>query len=876
MQQQLMAFAGEYDAEADKQAHERDGRRSLRHPLVFAFVGDACLEALGAICEQNDSRWDNGRGVVYVHLYTERTLERDRVFGVQLPALSADRKTIRAELAKRFYEDPHKLAECGRAIRRAGSRIAECGSMFESFGQLHIAVVTVADDPCSVLLQETALLLRSALGESFKQIQTDLYALIREKRGDGDYAYTAAATVAFMRELDALQSRSYSFSAPLHVTEDGIRLPVEHANAPLFELVYVLGDKNERGRSVEGGMASNYEVVCSLCLLKNRKLAADRGHVPDVRNNASYGRESYSQEDDDRKGYGGASYSREDDGREGYRRERLGREGYDDGNPSGRSYGASYGSEGSGDRVRAAGAGDADYDNIGHHNVSYKYDNVSYNNESFRRHIASAGVTGNVYATAGFSKVRRPNRAIALTVLERLTAVVIGRLKERSGAERGTMLALWGIDADAIDRMTETLVPDRGQLAAMHALLSADVPFDELRRLTLAEAEEALYGKHADAFFREHFADKTSRMLERLDLDRQVREAAERRILGDPRYGLYCAFDWTSKLNEGAVYRELRAWSKETAKRLEESRLALDHALRESVEAQPFRRVPFLKKSTLRHFSVFFFESVYGRRLDILLLQTRLKLLEGLEAALVRFHGEIRPKVDRLHGLEQAVREASRHSVSEANDYLGRNIPEYYATVVDGIVKELEAERGREVWFEEPYVGNVAALLEDDSEPLLERLIGICRSELFPRGPFRESFEDELIRRANVTVRFDDKDNVLSRERLYRDLTDTLRERAAVRVEVFDYTQKHRYEEHYLFGDGESELIRYALEAEAAAGRGYRLGNVHERRNSGVERLGLMGGFRMEDLLLYRNGKKYYDSYKANGFLFHAKEPNEP
>ena len=45
---------------------------------------------------------------------------------------------------------------------------------------------------------------------------------------------------------------------------------------------------------------------------------------------------------------------------------------------------------------------------------------------------------------------------------------------------------------------------------------------------------------------------------------------------------------------------------------------------------------------------------------------------------------------------------------------------------------------------------------------------------------------------------------------------------------------------------------------------------MHEPKNGGVEKLALMGGFRIEDTLVYRNGKKVYDSYVDNGFQFHA------
>ncbi|MNN91859.1 hypothetical protein D3C81_2100320 [compost metagenome] len=45
---------------------------------------------------------------------------------------------------------------------------------------------------------------------------------------------------------------------------------------------------------------------------------------------------------------------------------------------------------------------------------------------------------------------------------------------------------------------------------------------------------------------------------------------------------------------------------------------------------------------------------------------------------------------------------------------------------------------------------------------------------------------------------------------------------------------------------------------------------MHEQRRSGIEKLNLMGGFHLEDLLYYRNGKVYYETYAASGYRLHG------
>ncbi len=61
----------------------------------------------------------------------------------------------------------------------------------------------------------------------------------------------------------------------------------------------------------------------------------------------------------------------------------------------------------------------------------------------------------------------------------------------------------------------------------------------------------------------------------------------------------------------------------------------------------------------------------------------------------------------------------------------------------------------------------------------------------------------------------------------------------------------------------------YALEKENEA-RHYKVGCAHEKKSTGIEKLTLMGGFQIKDLLYYRNGERYYQAYVDNGYQFHA------
>lgn len=110
--------------------------------------------------------------------------------------------------------------------------------------------------------------------------------------------------------------------------------------------------------------------------------------------------------------------------------------------------------------------------------------------------------------------------------------------------------------------------------------------------------------------------------------------------------------------------------------------------------------------------------------------------------------------------------------------------------------------------------------------------------------------------------------NVLICDDLFCRLYCMLEDQVVVRIWVFDYIQEYWYEEKYFFGDYYSVFMDYVVYVEEIFCI-YKLGVVYEECSSGVEKLNLMGGFYLEDLMVYCNGKVYYDLYMENGYEFY-------
>ncbi|WP_340021493.1 transcription initiation factor TFIID [Paenibacillus sp. FSL K6-1096] len=798
---QAIHYAEQYAADEEAQHHKGDGRSSIHYPALFLFLGDKVTPAIGPVLARCERKWDNAGGVMALHagppsgsgsmqekegvqgrIGSGNSSVHERVMHMALPDTAGhDPRTVRRELYREFHEDSSYLAGMNRTLRHLSNSIADYGRLYSSFDVIHLSIVTRVDDPLNVLLPEVVLLARAILSQSFKSVQTDLYALINEREQGDNFGYSSSVGLAFLRELDGMQAADYVLNAPLLVTEEGLSIPVAHGPAPLFDLAYLLSDKNERGLMSVHGMDDNYEIIAHISLLKNRvRPAADQAS-----------------------GHGG------------------------------------------------------------------------YNNMTFKSGIrGSTGRQG--YASAGFSAVRRPNRQIALAVLYHALHYLAGRLQAGQPRSLKERQALFGLGADSLRARAEELLPEEAGLAEMTGLMSHGRPsYSQLRMLSLREAEELLFGDGAEAYFRSNFAEVAARRAADLDPAREwagVLAAGEQAAAPLTFYQLA---EWTSGKagDSGSVLEALRQHMGGLRSALLSAQEELERLYAESVERQPFQRVPLLDKRTVRNFIHYLFEAVYGRKYELLLLESELKLCLRYEAALEQLHADSKAKVAAMEALEEELQNVALVSIGRSKETVDQNIMEYYRTVTGEVMQEIESRRGAGIFFSERFLGSLSELLLRGKEAVVERLIELCRREVLTAAPFTLPFEEELLRRANVAAAYENRD-IVSKEELFKQLYRRLEEEAAMNVRLFEYTQEHRHEEKYFFGDSSSEFLRYAFSADETT-RIYRLGFVHEQRRSGVEKLNLMGGFHLEDLLYYRNGKVYYETYAGNGYQLHGLEEEQ-
>lgn len=631
---QALSYAQQYAAQEEAQRSKGDGRSSIHYPALFLFLGDKVSPAIGPVLDSCERKWDNAGGVMALHAAPAGSKEqgrsqvqggeggRERVMSMALPETAGrDPRTVRYDIYREFHEDSRYLAGMNRTLRQLGNSIADYGRLYSSFDVIHLSIITRVDDPLNVLLPEVALLARAVLGQSFKSVQTDLYALINEREQGENFGYSSSVGLAFLRELDGMQLTDYTFKAPLLVTEEGLSIPVAHGPSALFDLVYLLSDKNERGMMSPHGMDDNYEIIAHISLLKNR-----------VRPSTDHAT-----------GHGG------------------------------------------------------------------------YNNMTFKSGIrGSTGRQG--YASAGFSAVRRPNKQIALTVLYHAFRYLAEELRGGGAAwtlrERQSLL---GLNPEALRERAAALLPDEAGIAEMTGLMSHGRPsFSELKQLSLREAEDLLFGDGGQAYFRRNFAEVSAGRTAAVNPAREWAAVLAAQETAVPPVTFYQLAEWTAGQGEagGSVLHALRQHMNGLRSALSSAQEELERLYAESVERQPFQRVPLLDKRTVRNFIHYLFERVYGGKYEILRLESELALCLRYDAALEQLHLESKAKVQTMEALEEELRSLALNNIGRSNETVDRNIMEYYRTVTEEVMKDMEARRGAGIFFSERFMGSLSELLK--------------------------------------------------------------------------------------------------------------------------------------------------------------------
>lgn len=494
-------------------------------------------------------------------------------------------------------------------------------------------------------------------------------------------------------------------------------------------------------------------------------------------------------------------------------------------------------------------------------------ENQYYDNNRFKTNISGENSI-NRYVTAGLCKVKRPNGAIAITVVRAFYERVIRMLDKLSIKDREFIATALKIDEDSMNSKVNSILPQSISIMDMNGIMMSKTSVEKkLSKLTLRQVEESLYGDRCENFFYENFKKVSENNLTNINLEKETKGLVQNSILANPKLGLYCVFKWTAE--DGEAIKYIRNNRILINREIENINNAIENVY-ESRFVEGFSLMSiFSRGGNIQEVRKKIFSDIYERKLEVLKLYLYEKIMEQYEAVLLKIHEEIYEKIEQLKSIGETIKGYEENTIKHQDEYTAQNVKAYYTNVVNNIVDKLEKDHGEAFYFGDKYIGNLSEVIKKGKENVITKIAQFCSKYILMEHQFSKSFEEEFNERANINV--SDLDNkVLSKDELYRKLYSILDNNSAIKSYLMNYDVKG-YQEKYFFGDYSSDFIKYAFDFDRKT-RSYKIGYVHEIRSSGIEKLNLMGGFGAKDIIYVRTGIDFYNYCLENGYKLHGIE----
>ncbi|MBU3191640.1 hypothetical protein K9O30_05530 [Clostridium bowmanii] len=771
MENILKKYAEGYCLTTDNMVCREDEQKIASSPVIFVFIGDKSKEALEAVYEDVNKKWDNSKGIMFFNVYHKEKFQAENVFNFKAVLDDTDiveKKAFRCGIADNFYKNENGLIALNEEIMKMKNKLLECGTLFNSFERVNISVVSRADDAMNILVAEISLLIKNKFSQHFRIVLADFYGLLVEKNQE-DAFFDAALAYSFFKELSYMQKSDFTFKEDIEVFGSDRKLPVINENKPIFDLVYLLSDTNEKGIISSGSLLDNYEIISYISLIKNRNVSIDTYY---------------------------------------------------------------------------------DMENQYYDNARFKK-NISRDNESF------------TLVTAGLAKIKRPNSTVALMAVNAFYDELINKMKQCSNKNKEDFLKVFMLDDESLGFKASRMLPKDKSVEDMRGIMviNSNISVLKLGKLTLREAEQMIYGNSCEHFFNENFESDIDDRFVNISLNKELRDCVKL-LIEDEKYGLYGTYSLTNPLE---ALQDIRLKCVDIDKNIEAINQETYELYNKRVQAPSLFKSLFSANAVLNNIKKDLFKEVYVNKLYILKLKIAQRILRLSEDVIISVHEELEEKINYIESIKKCIEDYANNDIVQQNEYIAQNIREYYTVIINKIVNKLSECYGENFYFQEKFLGDINKF-RDDKKQLIEKLCDICNSYILCESEFSKSFEDELNERANVSLEFIDN-NVLSKDELYKRLYGILEENSFVKAYIMNYNV-NKYEEKYFFGDYSSDFIKYAVNVERE-GKSYNIGYVHEKRASGIEKLNLMGGFTLGDVIYIKNAARYYNSCIDNGYKLH-------
>lgn len=473
----------------------------------------------------------------------------------------------------------------------------------------------------------------------------------------------------------------------------------------------------------------------------------------------------------------------------------------------------------------------------------------------------------NRYCTARLAKVKKPGVGIYLAVAYHLFNAYKKELSYEGLDESQALLEVAELSEQKIlEKVSESLPSEEG-LREIYSLISRSVSFRELKATSFKEAENYLYGTSAKDFFELNFEKVGEKNLKAKLEEEKIRQNLMDHVVSNPSYGPFAI----RQLLESEAFKRLDIQREKYLYKIKSYEAQIEEKESFIVGEYINGGLSLFEKKYIKEVKDYFIKEVYKLKYALLVEKLQVKAIDALKETLEVFNEKLNKKLEKLGHIEIMLLGMMEESNKYEEEYLVQNVKEYYESLVKEKLEALHQTKGEYFLHDEKYMGPIHRLLNESEEGVLERLFNVAEKVILSDEKlFGVSFEDELLARANMLIEYEDKE-VVAKSELYDLLYQSLEENSKPCVHLDTTVSPHRYEEKYFFGDRESEFINYAYKRDQSS-RNYKIGTISDKRKSIIEKLQLMGGFRLQDLIFTRSAKRYYEAYEEKGYCFHTKD----
>lgn len=768
MPQTILEHAQNYTLKYDYASLENEDIRA-KSPVLFVVLGNTLKESISTIKQTLDRKLMNAKGAVYFYIGSDDYVEEENVISLSLPFACVEPKIYRSTLNKQLVQDLKGLTLLNEKVLKIKTTVLEQGKIFNGWEHIYISIITAASDPINVLLPEVTVLLQKKLGEDFKQVFTDLFVIVEETT-DKEIALKQAMTMSFFKEVEHYQNKDYVYSKPIELLPGNIKVNLTHEKA-LFNLVYILTDKQENGQKIREAKKQHYETIAYINLLKNRY----QKNIEDIEAKEQYNNALF---------------------------------------------------------INNIGIGE-----------QYKY------------------------ACATLAKVKKPEIGIYMTVAYYLYKAYKDELAYRGTDELQALLDTIGLSEGKLNHFVCSILPSKGKLEDIHSLMSRTNAFKELKNVSFKDAEVLLYDKACQVFFEINFTQVGEKEVKNEAAREALKNQLVENVINHPDYGPYAIrelFKEQGSLKIEGIKEQILFKEQQLALQVKEAeQLLVGHKIGSAWS--------LFDKKYLRDVKDYLINEIYSLKYKLLGERLKIKQIERLKDLLEELYEEIKGDIIALDAIGEKIKHLIEESERFEEAYLVQNVSEYYEKVVAIKLDYLQKTKGKAFFHEEKFMGGMLYLLKQDEVSFFTRLCEIEEKYILTdEGLFGISFEEELLERANIATTYENEE-VVAKSDLYKMLYESLEENSKPCVYLDTTTVTNRYEEKYFFGDRTSEFIAYAYERDKTS-RSYKIGCINDKKKSGVEKIQLMGGFEIEDLVLTRVAKRYYEVYLKEGYKFHEEQ----